>query len=133
MRAYAIGQISALLSRLEYEIDHTRQVHDADAVHDLRVTIRRFGQSLRVFSKYIPRSAVKRVRKQLRHIMDLAGEVRNLDITLDLLDEASITAPVKALKKERKVAARELITELERWKEDHEAVFWRAALELPLE
>jgi CHAD domain-containing protein len=133
MQAYAIEQIGALLSRLEQEIDHTRQVPEADAVHDLRVTIRRFGQSLRVFSKYIPRRAVKRVRKHLRHIMDLAGEVRNRDITLDLLDEARISASAKAVKKGREVAARKLVAELERWKEDHEAILWRAALELPLE
>ncbi len=85
-----------------------------------------------MFSEYIPRSAAKRARKQLRNIMDLAGEVRNRDITLDLLTEAKLEAPIKAVQKERDVAAGELVAELERWIKDNEAVHWRAALELPV-
>ena len=132
MRLYALEQMAALLSRLAREIDRTRAVRDADAVHDLRVTIRRFGQSLRMFSQYLPPHAVKRVRKQLRHIMDLAGEVRNRDITIELLAEAKIPTAIEAVQAERDVAARILAAELERWCEDHEAIHWRAALELPV-
>lgn len=132
MHAYAVEQVATLLNRLEHEIEHTRAIPDAEAVHDLRVTIRRFGQSLRVFSQYLPSRASKRIRKQLHHIMGLTGEVRNRDITRDLLDEARLPAAAETLQAERDKAARELIAELERWSGDHEGLVWRTELELPI-
>lgn len=131
MRRYALERINALLDRLATEVERTRTVRDADAVHDLRVTIRRFGRSLGAFSPFVPRRAVKRIRAQLGHIMDLAGEVRNRDITMELLAEAKIQDAVATLQQDRELAMRILISELNRWVVENEAVRWRAALELP--
>jgi CHAD domain-containing protein len=131
MRRYALEQISGLLNRLAFEVEHARAVRDADAVHDLRVTIRRFGRSLRAFSPFVPPRAVKQIKNQLRHMMDLAGEVRNRDITMDLLREAQIEEPLVAVKDDRELAMRILVSELERWQVENEAVRWRAALEVP--
>ena len=131
MRRFALEQIADLLMRLAAEVEHAKTARDEDAVHDLRVTIRRFGQSLRVFSQFVPDREVKRVKKRLRHIMDLTGEVRNRDITLELLEKAGITEHADAVKNGRELAMRILVSELERWKVEHDAVRWRAALELP--
>ncbi len=131
MRKYALEHVAALLDRLTLEVEHSRAARDVDAVHDLRVTIRRFGQSLRVFAPYLPKHAVRQVRAQLHHIMELAGEVRNRDITMELLVEAKMTAPHQATKQDRDLAMRILVSELDRWCVEHEAVRWRAALELP--
>jgi CHAD domain-containing protein len=131
VRKYALEHVVALLDRLALEVEKTRSARDADAVHDLRVTIRRFGQSLRVFAPYLPKHAVRQVRAQLRHIIDLAGEVRNRDITLELLTEAKMAAPHEAIRQDRDLAVRILVSELNRWCAEHEAVRWRAALELP--
>lgn len=131
MRHYGLERVAALLDRLAAEVEGTLKARDADAVHDLRVTIRRFGQSLRVFSPFLPKRAVKAVRKQLRHIMMLAGEVRNRDITMDLLKEAQLPAAAGTLQRDRDLAVRILATELTRWTLENEGIRWRAALELP--
>jgi CHAD domain-containing protein len=131
MRRFALEQIAALLDRLGKEIERTAQARDPEAVHDLRVTIRRFTQSLRVFSPFVPKRASKMVRKRLRHIMDLAGEVRNRDITLDLLAEAEMPQLGESVRQDRDLAVRILAAELQRWMADSDAIRWRAALELP--
>ena len=131
MRRFALEQIAALLERLAFEVEHARTGRDADAIHDLRVTIRRFGQSLRAFSPFVPRRGVKQIRKQMRHIMVLTGEVRNRDITMELLRNAEIAEPVARVQEERELAVRILVSELERWQVENERIRWRAALELP--
>lgn len=131
MRRFALEQISALLDRLTEEVMRTARDRSPDAVHDLRVTIRRFGQSLRVFSSFVPKRRAKQVRKQLRHIMDLAGQVRNRDITMDLLAAAGLERVREQMQADRDLAVRVLVSELERWMAENECVRWRAALELP--
>ena len=131
MRPFALDQIANLLMRLAAEVEHAKTARDEDAVHDLRVTIRRFGQSMRVFSQFVPDREVKRIKKQLRHIMKLAGEVRNRDITLEMLEKTELSEHVDAVKGGRELAMRILVSELDRWQVEREAVRWRASLELP--
>jgi CHAD domain-containing protein len=133
MRRFALEQIAALIDRLAREVERTARDRDAEAVHDLRVTIRRFGQSLRVFSPFVPKRQAKKIRKRLRHIMTLAGEVRNRDITMDLIAEAGLPQLRDAVQQDRDLAARILAAELNRWLADNDALRWRAALELPAE
>jgi CHAD domain-containing protein len=61
---------------------------DPSAVHDLRVTIRRFGQALRLFPEVFGAGAAKKIKRRLKKMMSLLGEVRNLDIALDVLRAA---------------------------------------------
>ncbi len=133
MRPYALERISELLDQLSEQVERAAEARDEDSIHDLRVSIRRFGRSLRVFSQYAPRKAARKARRQLRRIMALAGEVRNRDIAMTLLRKASIDAPISTIASERDMAVRILVSELARWREDHEGVRWRAALELPSE
>ncbi len=131
MRQFALEQIAQLLARLAEEVEHAKTARDEEAVHDLRVAIRRFGRSLRVFSQFVSRRVVKKIKKQLRHIMDLTGEVRDRDIALELLKQAEIGEHAEAVGNGRDLAVRILVSELERWQVEHEDVRWRAALELP--
>jgi len=115
MRKFALEQIAALLDRLAEEVMRTMRERSPDAVHDLRVTIRRFSQSLRVFAPFVPKRQAKQVRKRLRHIMDLAGEVRNRDVTMDLLAAAGLDRVREQMQADRDLAVRILVSELQRW------------------
>jgi CHAD domain-containing protein len=81
----------------------------AELIHDLRVSIRRFTQVLRVFDGLFSHS--RKMRRRLRRVMNLCGEVRNCDIAVEVLAEAG--APVnhaleKRLNQRRARAGREL-------------------------
>jgi len=65
---------------------------DAEAVHDLRVTIRRLNQAIRIFVPGEQRRDARKIRRMLRKVMDAAGEVRDRDIALQLLAEAQVPA-----------------------------------------
>ncbi|HTS75882.1 MAG TPA: CHAD domain-containing protein [Bryobacteraceae bacterium] len=85
------------------QIRRTLAQPDATHVHDLRVAIRRFNQALALR----PRSErPKRLLRRLKKIMRLAGEVRNADITLNLV------AKIKGTKR--------LVSRLHRRREDAE-------------
>ena len=131
MRQYALERIAGLLVRLTVEVERSKTARDEEAVHDLRVTIRRFARSLQVFAQFVPRRPAKQIRKRLRHIMDLTAEVRNRDITILLLKEHGIDGPVEDLMRDRKLSVRILVSELERWQVEHDEIRWRASLELP--
>jgi len=131
MRPYALERMSELLTRLAEEVDRAATARDPDSIHDLRVSIRRFGAGLRVSSQYVPPKASKRVRKKLHRMMALAGDVRNRDIALALLRKARIETPVANLAGERELAMRIMASELERWRLEREPARLRAALELP--
>jgi CHAD domain-containing protein len=79
----------------------------ADAVHDMRVSIRRFQQGLRVFGQYLPNKPVRRVRKQIKRIMDCAGDLRNHDIAIGLVKRAGRDIPELA---QQRVAAQEALS-----------------------
>jgi len=108
---------------------------DADAVHDLRVTIRRFTQSLRVFASLLPQRQARKVRKRLRRLMTAAGQVRDRDIALGFLDKAGWPArsPIRArLARERKEQGQALAELLKRWNKRNFSVKWRSSLQLDL-
>ena len=76
MLEYANAQASSRLGALAFEVHRASQTPDADAIHDLRVNIRRFAQSLLVFRSLLPQKEARKVRKRLRRMMDLAGAIR---------------------------------------------------------
>lgn len=90
IREFAHERISHLLGRLAFEVRRGARSRDADAVHDLRVAIRRFTESLRTFRNLLPRGAVSKARRRLKEVMALAGEVRNRDIALELFRAAGV-------------------------------------------
>ncbi len=133
MRPYAVERASALLGRLVFRANRAVKQPDPEAIHDLRVAIRRFSQCLRVFRAFFPRGEVKKVRRRLRRVMDLAAEVRDRDIALQVYAEAG--APSQAalalqLGQERQQAKRELVEELGRIQKRDFSSKWRKRLQL---
>jgi CHAD domain-containing protein len=118
IRDYAAGQTSMLLRRLAFQANRTAKLADVDAIHDLRVAIRRLTQCLRVFSKFFPRERTKKIQQKLEAVMDLASEVRNRDTALQLMAGAPPlldSTLVEVLSHERGKAERSLVTALQRW------------------
>jgi len=83
---------------------------DPEAIHDLRVSIRRLTQCFRIFRGLLDPAPVKKLKRRLRKVMDRCGAVRNCDVALDLLRESGVTesASVSSLTKARDGAAAEL-------------------------
>jgi CHAD domain-containing protein len=133
MRDFARLQTAILLRRFAYEVGNTAKSLNADSIHDLRVAIRRMNVCLRVFALFYPGRSAKRIRRQLERLMELAGGVRNLDVTLDLLGKAGLSAKSAAavrLREERRKAANRLAREVRLWKNHGFSRKWRARLEL---
>jgi CHAD domain-containing protein len=130
---YARRQASDLLRRMAFQANRVARVKDPEVVHDLRVSIRRLTQCLRVFDEFFPGGQAKRLRRKLRGVMDLASEVRNRDIALSLLGAARIpggSALAQGLSQERKAAERALLAGLKRWSRRDSERKWRARLGL---
>jgi len=133
MRAYAQQQTRTLLRRLAYQVNQTERLGDADAVHDLRVAIRRFTQCLRVFHQFFPKSEARKIRHKLKLIMQAASDVRDHDITLDLLKDAGFpkkSKPGAAIDKQRKTAEKKLMDVIHRSSRNNSSSKWRTKLEL---
>ena len=133
MREYARLQTAILLRRLAYQVSHAAKSGDAESIHDLRVAIRRFSTCLRVFAPIYPGHSAKRVRRRLEDLMELAGAVRDLDITLELLATAGISskaALLNPLRDERQKALKRLEREVRQWTNKGFSGKWRSRLEL---
>ena len=79
---------------------------DADAVHDLRVSIRRLRECLRTFASIYPPAPRKKVRKELRKLMKCAEQVRSADIALELLKVAGLSETQQLVREIREQRAR---------------------------
>ena len=133
MREYARRQTAILLGRLALEINRSARGGSADAIHDLRVAIRRLSRCLRSFSQFYPGRWWKKARAQLSELLHTAGAVRDRDIALELLAQAGISgraAIVTKLEAERTKASRELALEIRRWRERGFTRKWRGQLGL---
>lgn len=133
MPAYAVQQAAARLDRLGYELGRTNKSTDAEAVHDLRVSIRRFVTCLRLFGQYFPGKNAKKARKRLREILQLAGAVRDLDIAVELGRQAGLEQEnplLEAWLKQRNQAARKLGAAVKRAVKSDLSNKWRGQLKL---
>ena len=130
---FAAGEISKLLTRLVFQVHQAAVRRDPDSIHDLRVSIRRFLQALRVFSRLLPKSKVRSIRKRLKRILDAAAETRDRDIALDYLTDAG--APPESplllsLSEERKAAEERLLNEIALLDRLDYSANWRRGLNL---
>jgi CHAD domain-containing protein len=113
MHEYARDRGALLLRRLAFCMNRAAQLRDPDSIHDLRVSIRRFQQCLVAFQQFFPRGQAKRIRARLHDIMQIAGEIRNHDIALELIEKSGL--PVNpALTLHMRQEAKELHAELHR-------------------
>jgi len=130
---YATVQASRRLNRFAFELRRAAKSGDADAIHDLRVSIRRLSQCLRVFGQFFPARDSRKIRRRLRLTMDMAAELRNRDITLTLLNEAGAGADTPLCRKiaeDRKEAEREFAESIRRWGRREFSAKWRRRLRL---
>ncbi len=133
MRQYARHQTSTLLRRFAFQVNRAARSGEVEAIHDLRVAIRRLRCCLRVFAPCFPGRSWKKTRRDLARLMKPAGGVRDRDIALELLAEGGISpraSVVRQLEAERREAARELMAELRRWERRDFSHRWRSRLEL---
>src|SRR5260370_42493561 len=82
---FASEQGSRLLGKLAFQVRHAAKQPNEEAIHDLRVSIRRLSQCLREFQQFFPRRETKKILKQLGKMMDLAAEMRNRDVAIELI------------------------------------------------
>jgi len=130
---YAGAQAAALLDRLAWQVRHTAKRCDPESVHDLRVAIRQLVNCLRVFKPFFPDKPRKKIRRQLQAIRDLAGEVRNSDIALEILASVPNLSDEELspqLAHERTRAKRELENALHHWTRRKLVRKWRETLGL---
>lgn len=133
IRKYAAEQTAARLDRLAWQMSHGGHMTQPKAVHDLRVSIRRFLSCLDVFGSMFPKPASRKVRGQLENVMALAGEVRDRDIAADLARQAGLsgeTSVVAELLAGRLEAAAELQRVLTRLVKRSASDKWREQLNL---
>src|SRR5262245_28755550 len=124
---FAIERTDGLLSGLVLQISRCLKCPTPEVIHDLRVAIRRFGQSLAVFEPCFPPKYARKTRRRLRKMMSLAGEVRNADVAAGLVSRFSSNgggAFLDRLKADRKLAERAL-TDLLKCRMDSK---WRSKL-----
>jgi CHAD domain-containing protein len=130
---YASAQAEALLERLAWQVRHTAKRCDPESIHNLQVVVRQLVNCLRVFKPFFPERPRKKIRRRLQAIRDLAGEVRNRDLTLEIL--ASVLSMPDGelstqLTYERERAKEELVKALHRWTRRNLFRKWRELLGL---
>jgi CHAD domain-containing protein len=95
---------------------------DVEAIHDMRVAIRRLRVALNNFAVCLPKEDRKRVRARLEHLADSLGGVRDLDVMIEALkatlqnrsdhEKPAISAMIRRLKNRRRTRLRALVNYL---------------------
>ena len=101
---YAAKETKLRLKRFSKNLRHAaKHPEDPEAIHDLRVSIRRVAQAFKTFGELLDPAPVKKLRGRLHKIMDLCASVRNCDVALTLLEQAGFPtgASPSRLKKAR--------------------------------
>jgi CHAD domain-containing protein len=130
-RRYAREQAEKLLGSLAFRVGRVNKSHNAETVHDLRVSVRRFSQLLRVFRPSFRGKELRKIRRELKQIMAVAGEVRNHDIALRLLAKSKRTESTSLQNRiqiRRRELERSLLALLKTWLERKSSLKWRATL-----
>lgn len=131
-RQFASEQADRLLRDVAFQINHAVKSCNANAVHDVRVAIRRFSQIVAVCKPCFPGKDMRKIRRRLKTIMDAAGEVRNCDVALKLIAKSRLPAAVQLqskLETQRKESSRLLVSGLKHWTDRQMSLKWRVALE----
>ena len=131
MKQFVRLQTSERLKKLESELKNAFDLpEDPDAIHDLRVAIRRLNQTLRVFMAWLDARRVKKFRGRLKKLMERCGAVRNCDIAMEVLKAAEWQdeALSQGLEKERTHTHKRMCKTLRKWHHSHRAQRWREKL-----
>jgi CHAD domain-containing protein len=82
---FSAEQSSGFLRSLNLHAAHALKFPGIEAVHDLRVAVRRFRQVLKILKPWLPHEESRLLRRELKELMGRAGDVRDFDISLHLL------------------------------------------------
>ena len=133
MQEHVRTQTATLLRRFAYQVNQAAKSCDEEAVHDLRVSIRRLNRCLQVFSTFYPENSAKKLRRRLKTLMEAAGEVRDLDIAMELVAATGVdhkAALSYRMAEARRQARRNLVNEVQLWKARGFSKKWRTTLGL---
>jgi len=125
---YAVEQTSHLLARLAFQIHLAAKRPGPTEIHDLRVSIRRFTQGLRLFVDFFPEPEVKKIHRMLRRMLQLTSDIRNRDITLEFLGKSEAAGHRKRLEKERTRYQRQFAEMVRSWSAQDFSATWRNGL-----
>lgn len=129
----AAGCLGLLIGKVAFQAGRCLRNDGADEVHDVRVAIRRLQQALRLFEGWLPEGQPRKIRRRSKAVLKAAGQVRDLDIAIELAESAGLELPDairEALAARRQGAANHLSTELTRLLESEWSAKWRSRLEL---
>ena len=129
---YALEQTDRLLTALALQIRRAARRPGPDEIHDLRVSIRRFSQGLRLFAEFFPKSQAKKIRAMLRRMLRLTSDLRNRDIALEFLGKSPAAEHRRRLKKERADYQRRFSEMVRHWSARDFSAQWRDGLALGL-
>ncbi len=121
---YAAQETGLRLKRFSKSLRHAaKHPEDPEAIHDLRVSIRRVLQAFKAFGELLDPAAVKKLRRRLHKIMDLCAAVRNCDVALVLLNQVGVTTSTSLpqLQKTRAGAADKLHRNLKKERDNRHA------------
>jgi CHAD domain-containing protein len=101
--------LSARLATLESAARRVRQVHDEEAVHDLRVASRRLTAALALWAPLLPERLARRARRRVRRLRRGLRTARDLEVA-----GAGLAARLPHADPAAKVAVEALAARLER-------------------
>ena len=131
MKEYVARRSEARLDRFAYELSRACKSTDADTVHDLRVSIRRYESCVDAFNAFFPARPARKFDKRSREILKPAGIVRDRDIALQLASEAGLTPDtplVRVLSQQRQELAKSFRDDVKRWSKRNPSAKWRRRL-----
>jgi CHAD domain-containing protein len=129
IRDYAIEQMNHVLTTLAFQVHRAAKKPGSKEIHDLRVSIRRFSQGLRLFAGFFPEREVEKIRQRLKRMMSLTSEIRDRDIALEFISRTNPAAHLR-LKKERDSYSRQFSEMVRRWSARDFSAKWRSRLSL---
>jgi CHAD domain-containing protein len=133
IKEFAIRQLAGRLDRVETEWNRCAESSGADEIHDLRVALRRFGETLWLFRRLFPKRERKQVRAELKTALRFAGDTRDVDIAFESFDAAGVTLSPEVrlhLESERAIAEAALVATLAVGRRTRVIERWRRALVL---
>ncbi len=133
MRKLIRSQTAARLKKLNREVRHVaHKPTDAESIHDLRVSIRRLKQELNVFEAWLKPSPLKRIRANLKKLMERCAAVRNCDIAGEVLRTAGWRnlELSEGLDQERRHTSKELTRTTADWLRRGKIRSWRHHLRI---
>jgi len=130
---FSAEQSTGFLRSLMLEARRAAESGGIEAVHDLRVAVRKFRQILKVLKRWVPREESQLLRTEMKELMTRAGEVRDRDIAVALLRKIHVPKNRRILTEihEQRGASAHTLQECVRdFRHRNTAAAWRRALTL---